>query len=165
VLESDKVVGEVAGKMNQIDVAVQRMRDMIATIESIAFQTNILALNASVEAVRAGNSGRGFAVVAAEVRLLAQRSASAASDISELIADSLREVEQDSALEGNVEHVRKVAHASGSLRERALTLREAISAFVVERVDQFESAPDARMAETFTRASPFLPLDNRALTD
>jgi methyl-accepting chemotaxis protein len=98
VQQSSGAVGEVASKMSEIDVAVHRMGEMIATIEGIAFQTNILALNAAVEAARAGNEGRGFAVVAAEVRTLAQRSASAAREIKQLIADSLQRVETGSIL-------------------------------------------------------------------
>jgi methyl-accepting chemotaxis protein len=179
--QSGKTVAEVVGKMSEIDEAVNRMSDMIATIEGIAFQTNILALNASVEAARAGDHGRGFAVVAEEVRRLALRSASAARDIKELITDSLERVERgstlasqageamrhvvghvenvaqlieqisaagdaqshdidrfsrgmadmDTALGGNVEHVKGVASASGSLREQAQKLRGAISVFVV----------------------------------
>ncbi|MEZ5651805.1 MAG: methyl-accepting chemotaxis protein [Burkholderiaceae bacterium] len=85
---SHHAVGEVVTTMDQIGAASHRVTDIIQVIESIAFQTNILALNASVEAARAGEQGRGFAVVASEVRGLAQRSANAAKEIRDLIAEA-----------------------------------------------------------------------------
>ncbi len=83
------VVSEVVATMADINNSARKIEDIISVIDGIAFQTNILALNAAVEAARAGEQGRGFAVVAGEVRNLAQRSASAAKEIKELITDSV----------------------------------------------------------------------------
>ncbi|OBX35437.1 methyl-accepting chemotaxis protein II [Halomonas elongata] len=83
--------------MHEISRGSHRVAEIIGTIDSIAFQTNILALNASVEAARAGEHGRGFAVVAQEVRSLASRSASAASEIRELIEASVKQVDAGTA--------------------------------------------------------------------
>ncbi len=94
------VVGDVVSTMKGIDDASRRVTEIIGVIDGIAFQTNILALNAAVEAARAGEQGRGFAVVAGEVRTLAQRSADAAREIKALIADSVQQVGQGSALVG-----------------------------------------------------------------
>jgi len=82
-------VGEVVNTMSAINESAHKIEDIISVIDGIAFQTNILALNAAVEAARAGEQGRGFAVVAGEVRSLAQRSASAAKEIKELITESV----------------------------------------------------------------------------
>ncbi|CAD6557280.1 hypothetical protein LMG27952_06334 [Paraburkholderia hiiakae] len=95
-----EVVGEVVNTMQGIAVSSAKVVDIISVIEGIAFQTNILALNAAVEAARAGEQGRGFAVVAGEVRSLAQRSASAAKEIKELINDSAEKVQSGSQLVG-----------------------------------------------------------------
>jgi methyl-accepting chemotaxis protein len=86
-------VHEVVESMQSINHSSRRIADIIGVIDSIAFQTNILALNASVEAARAGEQGRGFAVVASEVRNLAQRSAQAAQEIKSLITDSVKQIE------------------------------------------------------------------------
>lgn len=88
----------VVETMSAISLSSTRISGIVGVIESIAFQTNILALNAAVEAARAGEQGRGFAVVATEVRGLAQRCASAAKEIRELIGHSAQRVEDGSGL-------------------------------------------------------------------
>ena len=88
-VKGGEVVGQVVSTMSAINSSAKKIEDIISVIDGIAFQTNILALNAAVEAARAGEQGRGFAVVAGEVRNLAQRSATAAKEIKELIADSV----------------------------------------------------------------------------
>ncbi|MDH4286611.1 MAG: methyl-accepting chemotaxis protein, partial [Gallionella sp.] len=92
-VKGGQVVGDVVHTMASISDSSKKIVDIISVIDSIAFQTNILALNAAVEAARAGEQGRGFAVVAGEVRNLAQRSASAAKEIKELINDSVHKVD------------------------------------------------------------------------
>ncbi len=91
--QGGRVVGEVIESMAGISDSSSQIKSIIGVIDSIAFQTNILALNASVEAARAGEQGRGFAVVAGEVRTLAGRCADAAREIKTLIEASGANVE------------------------------------------------------------------------
>jgi len=95
------VVANAVDAMNEINRSSKQVADIIGVIDEIAFQTNLLALNAAVEAARAGEQGRGFAVVASEVRNLAQRSASSAKEIKELIEDSVQKVTQGAELVEN----------------------------------------------------------------
>ncbi len=92
------IVASVVETMAAINESARRIADITSVIDGIAFQTNILALNAAVEAARAGEQGRGFAVVAAEVRSLAQRSATAAGEIKVLIGNSVDKVTTGSIL-------------------------------------------------------------------
>jgi methyl-accepting chemotaxis protein len=80
-----KLASETTTAMNDIDQEVTAISEAISVIDQIAFQTNILSLNAAVEAATAGEAGKGFAVVAQEVRNLASRSAEAANEIKGLV--------------------------------------------------------------------------------
>jgi len=124
-----EVVNQVVHTMESIHSSARKIVDIIGVIDGIAFQTNILALNAAVEAARAGEQGKGFAVVAAEVRSLAQRSASAAREIKALIDDSVEKVEAGSALVGQAgatmeEIVASVEKVTGIMTEITTATQE-----------------------------------------
>ena len=133
------VVGQVVGTMREIEQSSRRIAEIISVIDGIAFQTNILALNAAVEAARAGEQGRGFAVVAAEVRSLAQRSATAAREIKGLIEDSVSKVGNGSALASEagrtmVEMVASVQRVTDIMAEISAASQEQASG--IEQVNQ-----------------------------
>lgn len=119
----------VVQTMEDISSSSRRISDIIGVIDGISFQTNILALNAAVEAARAGEQGRGFAVVAGEVRTLAQRSASAAKEIKELINSS----------------VERVAAGSQQVTEASVAMKDIVSQ--VQRVTDLINEISAAGAE------------------
>ena len=98
LMYSNGKMDELTKAMEDISAASQQIGGIIKTIEDISFQTNILALNAAVEAARAGEAGKGFAVVAEEVQSLANKSATSAKGITELIENSIRMIKQGSNL-------------------------------------------------------------------
>ncbi|GKX37718.1 methyl-accepting chemotaxis protein [Pectobacterium carotovorum subsp. carotovorum] len=124
-----EAVGNIVITMKEITDSSHKIGDIISVIDGIAFQTNILALNAAVEAARAGEQGRGFAVVAGEVRSLAQRSATAAKEIKELIGHSVEKVEVGSRLVSDAgttieELVRQARNVADLINEIGVTTQE-----------------------------------------
>ena len=121
-VEGGAAVAQLVGMMGAISASGKKIADIIGVIDGIAFQTNILALNAAVEAARAGEQGRGFAVVAAEVRNLAQRSATAAKEIKSLIGESVDKVAQGAAM----------ADQAGATMERIVSRVKSVTAIMGE---------------------------------
>jgi len=119
--DGGKVADDAVEAMGAISQQTKKIGEIISVIDSIAFQTNILALNAAVEAARAGENGRGFAVVASEVRTLAQRSASAAREIRDLVGSSITTVEQGSG------RVQEAGNAMRRMVDEIATVSETVS--------------------------------------
>lgn len=159
------VVNQAVANMSDINQSAAKIADIIGVIDEIAFQTNILALNAAVEAARAGEQGRGFAVVATEVRNLAQKTAVAAKEIKNLIADSLAKVESGAKLSEQTGHamkemvtsIERVTVIMGDIN-RATTEQAAGIGQVNEAAMQLDRATQANaaFAEKITTASVFL---------
>ena len=123
---------EVAERaVNSLDAAAAtttNINKIVSVIEDIAFQINLLALNAGVEAARAGDSGRGFAVVASEVRALAQRSSDAVGEITSVVDESTHAVENSVSMVAQaMEKVTEISTAIGTISRQTSEAAEAVN--------------------------------------
>ncbi len=100
--QGEKLANQTTVSMDEINTQVNAINDAISVIDQIAFQTNILSLNAAVEAATAGEAGKGFAVVAAEVRNLASRSAEAAKEIKTIVENATKKANDGKQIAGNM---------------------------------------------------------------
>ena len=140
VAEGGSVIADTAKMIEEVYESSAKIRDITKLIENIAFQTNILALNASVEAARAGDQGRGFAVVASEVRNLAQNSQASAKDITVLIEDIYEKINKSAEMARHSQEI--FTDIEMKIEETSKIMRD-ISHTAVEQeagVDQVNSA-------------------------
>jgi methyl-accepting chemotaxis protein len=170
--QSGRVVEQAVTAMQEIERSSVEISQITGVIDEIAFQTILLALNAGVEAARAGDAGKGFAVVAQEVRALAQRSAEAAKEIKALISSSSEQVGQGVKLVGQTGEALKrivgevaeinalVTEIAASSHEQSTGLAEVNSA--VNQMDQV-TQQNAAMVEQSTAASHSLANEATAL--
>ncbi|EBH1935949.1 hypothetical protein PQY08_004721 [Salmonella enterica] len=138
--DTSEMVVRVKNAMAETEAASVKINDITTIINSIAFQTNILALNASVEAARAGEQGRGFAVVATEVRNLAQRCAGSAKDIAALIASATTLIQEGVTLAGNAQT------SMNAMTDSINNVSRVIGEIAVSSEEQSRGIQQARMA-------------------
>lgn len=172
--QSGDIVHKAVMAMEHISRSAGEISNIIGVIDEIAFQTNLLALNAGVEAARAGDAGKGFAVVAQEVRELAQRSATAAREIKELITASNGQVDQGvqlvsqtgNALQTIVSEVQEIDLHIAAIVEASQEQSSGLDQIntAVNQMDQ-DTQKNAAMVEESTAASHSLAREVASLNE
>lgn len=171
---SARIAHDTETSMHHMESGSAEIASIVDVIDSIAFQTNVLALNASVEAARAGEVGRGFAVVASEVRALAQRSSEAARDIRGLIQKTVSDVKEGServhessqTLRTITDFISQIASHLDAIAQSAAEQSSSLASIntTVTQLDR-TTQQNAAMGEEFNATSRSLAVESQKLNE
>jgi methyl-accepting chemotaxis protein len=124
--QGGSVVDQLMGTMESVKGSAHRVAELVGTIDALVNETSTLALNAALDAARAGESGRGFADAASQMRALAQRASAAAREIRELAVQSVAQIEGGTAWAAEAGH--RMAHIASSVQQVGTIISQISSA-------------------------------------